>query len=54
MSRNTDIAWRPSASTSAAVLSSEPGSGVVSERFTVDECSRASPSWTVRAASAMS
>ena len=27
MSADTDIAWRPSASTSAAVLSSEPGSG---------------------------
>ena len=44
----------PSASTSAAVESSDPGSGVVLEAATVDECSRSSPSWRVRAATATS
>src|SRR5690606_11977679 len=44
----------PSASTSRAVVASEPGSGEVSERATVDECSRPSPSSTVRAVTATS
>jgi GTPase Era involved in 16S rRNA processing len=50
----TRSAFRPSASTSAAVSSSEPGSGVVSDRATVEECSRASPGATVRAETATS
>src|SRR5215211_5547683 len=50
----TTNASRPSASMSAAVSASEPGSGVVSDRATVDECSRASPGATVRAVIATS
>ena len=42
-------AWRPSASISFAVVSRLPGSGDVSERFTVDECSSGVPSASVRA-----
>ena len=44
----------PAAPTSSAVEDNEPGSGVVSDAATVDECSRDSPSVTVRAVSATS
>src|SRR5215831_3550536 len=44
----------PSAATSAAVSSSVPGSGLVAERRTVEECSRRSAPVTVRAVSTRS
>jgi hypothetical protein len=47
-------AWRPSASITSAVPARLPGKGLVFDFFRVDECSRASPSWTVRAVMATS
>jgi hypothetical protein len=44
----------PACSTSSADDVSEPGSGDVSDLRTVDECSRSSPSSTVRAVDATS
>ena len=44
----------PAARISSAVVSSEPGSALVSDRLRVELCSRASPSCTVRAVMATS
>ena len=49
-----NLGFRLTANWSAGADVHEPGSGVRSERFTVDECSRASPSRIVRAATATS
>ncbi len=49
IARHDEHASRPAARIAAAVVSRLPGNGDVSERVTVDECSRASPSFTVRA-----
>src|SRR5262249_3996982 len=51
---NNGKARRPAFSTTAAVETSEPGRGLVLDCFTVDECSRASPSCEGRAAIARS